>query len=284
VNRMTRIMIRIMIFHGNEGDSNQVDSNLDNAVAATTLSLPALDPYQSPELLLKPSMISKLNASELELEMFLRVQQLEDRPRIFAIDSHSFTMVIQALQCLPNISREGIRDIVAECGPRIYKLLIAPFIRTDSSSIHGHDRSNIAAADCEYMHIKINIYLIWVWKTALVYLGLDAAEYIDSLPGLVDRMPALLERIHIILTLLDTSDWSMEDGVLLWFAAVALLSSRSEGERNSAILLLNKAAWKSGIRTEVELNQRLDAYPPLRPMLSQQQEVSLWGSILEHRW
>jgi hypothetical protein len=216
--------------------------------------------------------------------MFLRVQQLEDRPRIFAIESHSFTMVIQALQGLPNVAREGIRDIVAECGPRIYKLLTAPFIQTGGSSIHGHDKSNIAAADCEYMHVKIHMYLIWMWQAALGYLGSDAAECIALSPGLVDQIPTLLERIQIILTILDRSDWSMEDGVLLWFAAVALLSSRSEYERNSAIPLLDTATRKASIATEDELNQRLGAYPPLGSMLSQHQEVSLWRSMLEHRW
>lgn len=257
----------------------------DNLVSATTLTPPALDPYQRPELLLPRSKGQSMEPSRLITEVFLRIQQLEDRPRIMATESHSFTKVIEALGNLPLSSREGIRNLVAGSGPKIFKLLTSPFLFTTNLPESPPDISGITTADGDFMHVKIQVYLMWVWYSALGFSTFDVSTTgaVHSIPYLIKQTTKLREQIRSILGILKNSKWDMPGGIFLWLLGVMALSAETSSEQNLSIHLLSTAVSDAKLETESDLDRMLEDYPSFVSMLHRAGKISLWGMITKYR-
>lgn len=256
----------------------------DNLMSATTLVAPSLDPFRFPELL-SPSLADpQSDTAERTMEIYLQLQQLEDRPRIMATESQSFSRVISAVQKLPRCAQDGIRSLVAQSSAKIFRVLTAPFLFSGDPMAGMRADEVTATADGQFMQVKVRMYLTWLWHSAIGYMSLGA-EMMDSLyptPNAAGQTSKLRIQIEEILELLDGRNWVFQDGLLLWLAAVGALAAETEADCQAYAGLITRSADNLFIEDELGLECLLETFPPLQRMEAYANS-RLWNSICSYR-
>ncbi|KAJ9603365.1 hypothetical protein H2200_012143 [Cladophialophora chaetospira] len=256
----------------------------DNLMSATTLVAPSLDPFRFPELLRPPSADSRLDAAEMRMDTYLQLQHLPDRVRIMATESQSFSRVIEAVQKLPRCAQDGIRSLVAQSSAKIFKVLTAPFLFTGDPMTVMRTDEIVATADANFMHVKVQMYLTWLWQSATAYLRLEA-DMMDSLyptPIPARQTSKLRIQIEEILDTLAGRSWVFQDGLLLWLATVGGLAAETDAERQAYARLMTRSADHLFIEDELGLQSLLETFPPLQ-RIEEGSESHLWDLICSCR-
>ena len=256
----------------------------DNLMSATTLVAPSLDPFRFPELLNPLLANSEMDPAERTVDTYIRLQQLQERPRLMATESHSFTRVIEAIQKLPRNARGEISLLVAQSSAKIFRVLTAPFLFAGDPTREMCADEAVATADGQFMRVKVQMYLTWLWYSALGYLNLEA-EMIDALyptPDAARRTSKLRIQIEDILDILADRAWMFQDGLLLWLAAVGALATETEFERQAYAALMTGSADNLFIEDELGLDGVLETFPPLQ-QLDPCANSCLWELICSHR-
>lgn len=257
----------------------------DYLISATTLSLPALDPFRQTELLRGQIVASDSEFDFLEMNhgLYPRLYQLEERPRIMAEESHSIATVMMALQSLPPHTHDSVRRLATDSAPKIFRLLTAPFLSSGNSTDGMQANRAVAAADGLAMRIKIRMYLAWVWHSAMRCLSSsDSESGLLSVPELLKGTSKLHGQIEGILHRLQGTPWRMQDEIVLWLAGVGALTADSDADRQRYVRLLARTSSLLSIEDDQVMEDVLRDYPPLRH-LSEPPQRSIWGLIRADR-
>lgn len=257
----------------------------DNLVSATTLSLPALDPFRQTELLCGQIAASDADFDPMEIDygLYPRLQQLEERPRIMAEESHSIAIVMTALQSLPSSTLESVRLLATDSAAKIFRLLTAPFLLSGNGIDGMQANHTVARADGVAMRIKIRMYLAWVWYSAMRCLSSsDSESRIFTTPELLEGTSRLHVKIEGILQCLQGTPWRMQDEIVLWLAGVGALTAGSVADRQRYVRLLVRTSSALLINDDQAMENILRDYPPLR-QLSKAPQRSIWDLIRADR-
>lgn len=249
----------------------------DNLISATTLVLPALDPFRSPELLSTPVVASEMNPSEIMMEVYIQVQALEPRPKSMALTSHAFSNVIQALEVFPQHAQTCIRLLARNSSPKIFRVLTTPFLFDGKTAYGCQENAAVAKLDIDLMYIKVHGYLIWLWYSALGSTDCDPtlANIMYPPPSEVSQVEIWRLTLENLLTDLGETHWYVHYPLLLWLAAVGVLVSDTRFNSHYWPDLFTRTAVRMGITTSDGLDNILLGYPSLQ-LICKHVQRNLW--------
>lgn len=258
----------------------------DFLMSAFSLSPPALDPYRHPELLILAEESAHYNEYDLHVEVHQRAQQLPDRPRVFTLESHAFTDVVEVIHKLPESAQQAIHTLIGDCRGTITNFLLTPLSNQGDSvgEQSSVQRSAAAAADNIYIHVKIRMYLIWAFETAITFLKPGDEVAIERPPESMDDLSILLGQVSQIRQLLRSTSWSVKSEILLWIASLAFVCSETPVERGLSLSLMDEVASSGGVTDQDYMRKGLGPYPPLSLLQARRTTDSdLWSSHLQYR-
>lgn len=256
----------------------------DNLITSTTLVLPALDPFRSPELFPSVMVASKLSQAELMQQIHSQIQLLEPRARTMAMVSNAFSNVIIAMQVFPEHVQTCIRLLARNSSPKVFRVLTVPFLYDKDTASGLQEDATVAKLDVDMMFVKVHCYLAWLWYSALGTLEYDpdVAQVLYPPPNEVSQLYIVRLTLQNILSGLERTNWHVHYPLLLWIAIVGALANDGKVEYQYWANLMVKTATRLGVATVNDLNMVLVGHPSLQ-LISRHMRVTAWD-ILARRY
>ncbi|RVX72663.1 hypothetical protein B0A52_04061 [Exophiala mesophila] len=255
----------------------------DNLISSTTLVLPALDPFRSPELFPSVMVASTISRAELMQQIYCQIQNLEPRAKSMAMTSNAFSNVITALQIFPEHVQTCIRLLARNSSPKIFRVLTVPFLYDKDTAYGSQEDAAVAKLDVDMMFVKTHSYLVWLWYSALGTLGYepDVAQELYPPPYEVSQLDIVRLTLDNILSSLERTNWHAHYPLVLWIAAVLALVNDGKPDYTYWTSLMAKTATRLGVATVNDLNMVLVGHPSLQ-LVSKHMRVTAWDILAQH--
>ena len=266
----------------------QIAMGFDHQISAGTLSKPALDPFAYPEILgFKPSAHGPQQDNQQLVVALL--SHLDPRLRLIALEAHALTELVEAINCFPEETVDGIRKVLRAHVKQLYGVIPEPLRREDVSNENAAEQNNtnIIVADSMYLHIRVSTWRTWVWYSCLSLLPFTQEATPILAPQIVTReISETWKSIDTAQQLLKGTGWTMRHDLVFWIAAVGFFAAVSENDRLQYRRILQNAMVSSEIYSPERLRETLTKHFPL-DLIHPSAQQQLWeamGDVMQEDW